>query len=105
MTPLLGDHATTSGRHGEPDAFDDANSVVHLHGVLGIAPSRAGQQPGMIVEEREQVGLVDLNSDAVQRIPGSLVVGVARNRTRLFPGKTYCEMPFPIIAQESNMLL
>src|SRR4051812_11393836 len=61
-TPSLDPRRSPSG-HRRPQRG------VQLHSVLGIAPSIAGHQPGMIVEEREQVGLVDLNSDTVQRIP------------------------------------
>src|ERR1700754_345237 len=41
-----------------------------------MAPPVAGQQPGVIVEEREQIRLAQLNSYAVQRISNPKVIRV-----------------------------
>ncbi len=44
-------------------------------GVLGVAPPVAGDGPGMVVDEGEQVGLVALDHRAVEGVAGPTVVG------------------------------
>ena len=46
------------------------------HGVLGEAETVAAQQPGMIIEEGEQIGFPPADPRAVQSVPGPAVVGI-----------------------------
>ena len=68
--------------HGVRDA---PRSQRQPHGVLGVAPPVAGQQPGVIVQERKQKRLERLNSYAVQRISSPKRVRVLGLESRPIP--------------------
>ena len=58
-----------------PGAEAVAQRRLQAHGVLGMAPPIAGERPGVVVDEREQVGLVAADGRAVQGVAGPAVVG------------------------------
>ena len=75
--------------------IDEGRSVIDIHagrdpaggqrglqrgteadGVLGEPETVAAQQPGMIIEEGEQIGLPPADPRAVQSIPSPAVIGI-----------------------------
>ncbi len=63
-----------------PRAASPAQRGLQPHGVLAASPPIAGQQPGVVVDEREQVRLAAAHGRAVQRVAGP--AGVRRRRPR-----------------------
>ena len=57
---------------------------LEAHGVLGVPPPVADQGPGVVVDEREQVGLAAADHRAVQGVAGPQVT----RRQRLEAART-----------------
>ena len=69
-------------RRGDAAGRDaSAQRGLQPHGVLATGPPVAGQQPGMVIEEREQDRLAAAHGRAVQRVAGPPHVRARRPRT------------------------